>query len=292
MPSHAVNGIRIEIETRGDPSHETFLLVRGLSTQLVQWPERFLDALVAAGFHVIVFDNRDAGLSTKIDAPAPDLASLLSGTAEAPYSLRDMATDTIGVLDAVGVERAHVAGMSLGGMIVQHVAMAFPERCRSLASIMSTSGAPDLPPATPEAMDALVSRPEDPEDRECVIAHSMRTQRVIASPGYAPTDAELRRYFEVAYDRCYYPEGPARQMAAVLADGSRVEGLKTIRVPTLVLHGAEDPLIHPACGEDTARHVPGAKLEIVAGMGHDLTDASSELVAGHLVTHARNAGPS
>jgi pimeloyl-ACP methyl ester carboxylesterase len=288
MASHEVNGIRIEVEERGPRDAPTILLIRGLSTQLIHWPERFLDLLADGGFRVVCFDNRDVGLSQKFDAAGvPNLGAVVARRAPPPYTLADMARDTVGVLDALRVEQAHVAGISLGGMVAQHVAFSHPERCLTVASIMSTSGAPGLPPATPEAMESLTSLPADPTDRECVITHNMRTQRVIESPAYPPSEAELRSYFERGYDRCYCPDGTVRQMAAAMADGSRAERLARVAVPMLVLHGAADPLIHPACGEDTARRVPGAKLEIVAGMGHDVTSSSSPILAQHLIDHAR-----
>jgi len=290
MARHQVNGVAIEIESRGKEEHPAFVLVRGLSTQLVQWPERFASALTEAGFRVVAFDNRDAGLSEKLTgAGAPSLAELLGGSLSPPYTVADMAADTVGVLDALGIERAHFAGISMGGMIVQRVAIAHPERCLSMASIMSSSGAPGLPAATPEAMEALTSQPEDPTDRECVIAHSMRTQRVIGSPGLPMTEDELRRYCEVAYDRCYCPDGTARQLAAVAADLERAGLLGRIAVPSLVIHGREDPLIPLAAGEDTAARIPGARFEVIDGMGHDINDANSPHVTRALIAHARAA---
>ena len=290
MASHKVNGITIEIESRGKPEDPSLVLVRGLGTQLAQWPASMTDALTGAGLHVVLFDNRDVGLSHKFDdAGVPDLAELVAGRAEPAYRLADMANDTVGVLDALGIERAHFAGISLGGMIVQHVAASHGERCLSMTSIMSSSGAPGLPAAKPEAMAALTSKPEDPSDRECVIQHSMKTQRVIGSPAYAMSDAELRRYCELAYDRCYYPDGKARQTAAAFCDGSRVELLQEIRVPSLVIHGADDPLVPLAAGEDTARHIPGCRLEVIEGMGHDVTNTNAPILAKLLIEHARRA---
>jgi pimeloyl-ACP methyl ester carboxylesterase len=284
------NGIGIEVEADAPELGRAVVLIRGLSTQLTQWPPGFLDAFRAAGFRTVRFDNRDAGLSKKFEeAGKPALAELLTGRAEPPYTLADMAGDVVGVLDALAIERAHVFGLSLGGMIAQHVAFSHRARCLSMASVMSTSGEPDLPPATPEAMAALTSQPDDPTDRDSVIAHGMRTQRVISSPGFPPSDDELHDYIAQAYDRCYCPSGTARQMAAVLADGGRAQRLATIEVPTLVLHGAADPLIPLACGEDTARHIPGAKLEVVEGMGHDVNRHNADIVASHLIAHARRA---
>ena len=287
MSNHLINGIKIEVESRGPTDAPTFLLIRGLSTQLIQWPECFLEAFLSAGFRVVVYDNRDCGLSEKFsEAGTPTLPDLLSGKIDPPYGIADMARDAVGVLDHLGIASAHVAGISLGGMIAQHLAFSHGDRFQTVASVMSTSGAPGLPPGTPEAIEALTSQPEDPSSRESVLAHSMKTQRVIASPDYAPSEDELRSYFERSYDRCYCPDGSARQMAAVVSDGSRAERLETIRVPMLVLHGSADPLIPLACGEDTANHVPGAKFEVVQGMGHDVTNANAKLIARHLIDHA------
>jgi len=290
MPSYRVGDVQIEVETRGREDAPAFALIRGLSTQLIHWPESFLESFVEAGFRVVVFDNRDCGLSGKFEAyGTPEIADLVAGKVDPPYRVADMALDVVGVLDVLGIERAHVAGISLGGMVAQHLAASHGDRFLSVASIMSTSGAAGLPAAKPEAMEALTSQPSDPTDREVVIQHGMRTQRIIASPDFPPTDAELRSYFERGYDRCYCPDGSARQMAAVLADGSRVEPLRTVDLPFLVVHGTEDPLIPIECGEDTARHVPGARFESVAGMGHDVTEANAGLLSKLLIEHARKA---
>jgi len=289
MPRHAVNGIEIEIETRGPEDAPAFLLIRGLSTQLIQWPEAFLDCFVDAGYRAVIFDNRDVGLSTKFEeAGTPDIAQLLSGEAQPAYSVADMARDAVGVLDALGIEKARAAGMSLGGMIAQHLAISHGDRFHSVTSVMSTSGAPGLPSGTPEAMAVLSESPSDPTDRECVISHSMKGQKVIGSPGYPPTPDELRQYCEGAYDRCYCPSGTARQMAAVLSDSDRAERLREITIPFQVLHGREDPLIPLACGEDTAKRVPGAPLVVIDGMGHDVTVASSPVVSEALISFAKS----
>ena len=288
MTQHAINGITIEVETRGPESAPAFLLIRGLSTQLIHWPESFLDRFVEAGFRVVVFDNRDVGRSTKFaEAGAPALGDVLTGQTEVPYSVADMAADTVGVLDALGIEKAHAAGISLGGMVAQHLAFSHADRFHTVTSIMSSSGAPGLPSGSDEALAALTSTPSDPTDRESVITHNMRTQRVIASPGFPPTEAELRSYFERGYDRCYCPEGSLRQMAAVFSDTTRPDRLAEIELPFFVLHGSADPLIPLACGEDTAKRVPRAKLEVVSGMGHDITIANSSVVADHLIAFAR-----
>lgn len=275
MAKRTANGVELEVEERGSHEAPALLLLRGLGTQLVQWPEVLLETLAAAGLRVIVFDNRDAGLSEKMAAP---------------YRLEDMADDTLGLLDGLGIPFAHLAGISMGGMIVQLAAARAPKRVASLASIMSSSGAPGLPPPTKAALDALLSRPQDPTDRECVIRHAMHTQRVFQSPAYPMRDDELRRYVERAYDRCHCPEGVARQLAAIQASGSRAELLATLRIPTLVIHGADDPLVPVAAGQDTARRIPSAHLEVIPGMGHDVTEANAPLLARLLIAHIRAAG--
>lgn len=290
MPRFDRGEVSIAYETRGPEQGPAFVLIRGLSTQLIHWPERFLDRFSEAGFRVVVFDNRDCGLSTKFDhAGVPSMGDVVRGEVAPPYRLEDMALDVVGLLDTLDIDRAHAAGISLGGMIAQHLAFGHGARFHSVASIMSTSGAPGLPAGTPEAIEALTSRPEDPDDREAVIRHSMRTQRVIESPAFPPTEDELRSYFERGYDRCYCPDGSVRQMAAATADGSRADRLAKIALPFLVVHGIDDPLIRVACGEDTARHVPGARLETIPGMGHDITDANSDRVADLLIDHARRS---
>jgi pimeloyl-ACP methyl ester carboxylesterase len=276
MTAFKTNGIEIDAEELGEKTGVPLLLIRGLGTQRTAWPDAFLAALVERGHRVITFDNRDAGLSTKFDeAGSIDIAEALGRAArgepiDAPYGIDDMALDVVGLLDALEVETTHVAGISMGGMIAQLLAARHGERLRSLASIMSSSGALGLPGPTPEAAAALMSRPEDPDDRESVIRHSVETEKVFASPGYPPGDDYLRAVAETAYDRCYCPEGVTRQMLAVLSGGGRTELLKTIRVPTLVIHGVDDPLIPVEAGMDTAKRIPGAELRLIPGMGHDV----------------------
>lgn len=290
MPQVEANGIRIEVETRGPEEAPAFLLIRGLSTQLIQWPEVFLDRFVDAGHRVVIFDNRDSGRSTKFDtAGAPPVGPVLAGTTPPPYTIADMARDAVGVLDALGIERADAAGMSLGGMIAQHLAFDHPGRFRSVTSVMSTSGAPGLPSGTPEAVAVLTDRPPDPGDREAVIAHSMRSQAVIGSPGFPQTPEERRAYCERAYDRCYCPDGTVRQMLAVLADATRAERLSEIAIPFQVLHGRDDPLIPLACGEDTVKRA-GVRVVVIDGMGHDVTIANSGPIAETLIGFARAQG--
>lgn len=280
--------IPIEYATQGPASAPAFVLIRGLSTQMIQWPEIFLEGIASAGYRAVLLDNRDCGLSGKCDAAGvPSVAELLAGEAKPAYGVGDMALDVVSVLDALGIEKAHVAGMSLGGMIVQRLAIAHADRLRSAASIMSSSGAPGLPGGTPEAMAALTTAPSDPSDRDVVIEHQMRTQSVIGSPAYPMTPDELRSYCERAYDRCYCPDGSARQMAAVLTDRDRHEQLAGVTIPFQVIHGTDDPLIPIECGRDTAARVPGARFVEIPGMGHDLTIANAPHVLAPLLEFAK-----
>jgi pimeloyl-ACP methyl ester carboxylesterase len=287
------NGIQIECETMGDAKAPAILLIRGLGTQMSQWPQTFLDGLCRAGLRVVRFDNRDVGLSQKFDAAgAPNLAGLMAtmrsgGTPDVPYTLDEMAADCVGVLDALGIERAHIFGISMGGMIAQLVAVQHPTRARSLISVMSHSGDPDVPPATPEAMAVLTSQPPLPDDRASVVEHGLAGRRVIGSPGYQDPDDTVRAELGAAFDRSHYPVGVARQFAAVVAGGSRTEQLAGIATPTLVIHGADDPLVHPGGGRDTARRVPGASLEMIDGMGHDIPLGLVERLVGLITEHTR-----
>ena len=283
-------GIRIEVERIGDPERQAILLIRGLGTQMCQWPTPFLDAL-ASELQVVVFDNRDVGLSQKFDeAGTPDLGKIMSGRDAAPYLLRDMAADAIGVLDAFGIDRAHVFGMSMGGMIAQEVAGRFPDRTRSLISVMSSSGDPSVPPPTREAMRVLMETPERPGDRDCVVEHGLAGRRVIGSPDLIDPDDVVRDELGRAFDRCSHPVGVARQLAAVSASGSRVELLQTVRAPSLVIHGLDDPLVHPEGGRHTAAQIPGARLEEIPGMGHDLPLGLCPRLAALVLDHVRKVG--
>jgi pimeloyl-ACP methyl ester carboxylesterase len=277
MPRVRANGIEIEYESFGRESDPVVLLIMGLGGQLTLWPESFCKGLAARGFRVIRYDNRDIGKSTHfVEAGVPDIPALMSRamtgqTVETPYALIDMANDAAGLLDALGVERAHIVGASMGGMIAQLVAAHHPTRTRSLTSIMSSTGRRDLPPGKPEAMAALMTPPAG-ESREDRIAASMRTWRIIGSPGYAATDAELRADAERDIDRApYEPTGTPRQLAAIMAAPPRNDVLKTVTAPSLVIHGADDPLVPVEAGRDTAAAIPGATLIVVPGMGHDFT---------------------
>jgi pimeloyl-ACP methyl ester carboxylesterase len=295
MTAFEANGIEIDAEEFGEKTGIPLLLIRGLGTQRTAWPAEFLAALVDRGHRVITFDNRDVGLSTKFhDESSLGIAEAIGRAArgepiDAPYSLDEMALDAVGLLDALELETAHVAGISMGGMIAQVMAARHGDRLRSLASIMSSSGAPGLPGPTPEAAATLVSRPENPNDRESVIQHGVWVLKVIMSPGYPSGDAYLRSVAETAYDRCYCPEGVNRQILAVLSGGGRTELLKTIRVPTLVIHGVDDPLIPVEAGIDTAKRIPGAELRLVPGMGHDVAPGLIPTLAEAIAEHAAAA---
>ncbi len=285
------NGISIAYEAAGDPKGEPLLLIMGLGMQLTAWPDALVDGLVDLGYYVIRFDNRDSGLSTKFDAagapslPLAFLKTLVHWPLKSAYTLDDMALDAAGVLRALGVSKAHVVGASMGGMIGQVLAAKFPEKVLSLTSIMSTSGRRGLPGPTREARTVLMRRPRDPKDFDSLVAHMADTMRTIGSPAYPTPDKVLRERMARAIRRNVCPGGVARQLVAIAASGDRVGLLKSIRVPTLVIHGAADPLVPVAGGEETARLVPGARLEIIDGMGHDLpaqlTGRLLALIDGH-----------
>lgn len=291
MPEIAANGIHIAYDEVGDPRDPAIVLIMGLGTQMIAWPPPFCQALAERGFRVVRFDNRDIGLSTKfdkaapVDVPAAFARAMIGQAVDAPYKLDDMAADAIGLMDALGIDRAHIVGASMGGMIAQIVAARYGDRARSLVSIMSSSGAPDLPPAKPEAIAALLAPRPDASDRERVIAHGMGVYRVIGSPGFPTPEAELRAKVEQATDRSYYPAGVARQLVAILASGSRADLLRTIATPTLVLHGADDPLVPVEAGRDTARRIPGARLQIIPGMGHDLAPGLVPILVDSIASH-------
>ena len=275
MTRAKAHGIEIEYETAGNKSDPALLLVMGLGAQLTIWPDAFFQGLAKRGFFVIRYDNRDTGLSTDFGSwGVPNIAEafqkLMSGKkVDAPYLVKDMAADAIGLIDALGLDKAHMVGASMGGMIVQTVAALYPERTRSMVSIMSTSGRPGLPVGKPEALAMLTAHPEGPS-REQRVKYGIKLRQTIAGPGYPIPEAELRGFVEKNVDRRWYPEGGARQYLSIIASGDRVEQLKTIKVPTLVVHGEDDPLLPVACGRDVASLVPGAKIETFPGWGHDL----------------------
>jgi pimeloyl-ACP methyl ester carboxylesterase len=268
-----VNGIEIVYERFGDPARPTVLLIMGLGVQMLGWDAEFCERLAGRGFQVIRFDNRDVGRSTKIDdGPPPDLAAAIAGDASsASYTLDDMAGDCAGLLDHLGVEAAHLVGVSLGGMIGQTVALQFAERAKSLVSIMSSSGDRRVGQPHPEAIPALLTSP--PSDREGFVDFAVSTFRVIGSPGFETDEDALRRRAGASWDRGIHSGGTARQLLAILASGDRTEALRELSIPTVVVHGTGDPLIDVSGGKATAAAVPGAELVLIEGMGHDLPRA-------------------
>lgn len=268
------NGIDIEFESSGDEGHPAVLLISGLGAQLVRWPKALIDGLVDRGFRVIRFDNRDCGKSTSIDSGgAPPLDAIVSGEQAPPYRLDDMALDAIGLLDWLGVERAHVIGTSMGGMIGQLIAADHPQRILSLTCVMSTTGHADLSPSDPQIFEKLTRpRPEPSESLSDYLDYEVWRSGLIASPGFPTGADQYRDRALLEFERGYNPDGATRQMAAIFSSPDRREKLASVAVPTLVFHGLDDPLIPPDGGEDIARSVPGARLVLVPGLGHELPD--------------------
>ena len=295
MPLIDANGIKLAYDIQGPAQGEPILLIAGLGLQLISWPDAFCKGLVDQGFRVIRFDNRDSGLSSKMEHfGKPNLQtaffkSLFHMPIFSGYTLYDMAKDGICLLDALGIEKAHVVGASMGGMIAQIMAARYPDRVLTLTSIMSTTGRPGLPGPTMAANHALFSRPENPRDVHSVIDHFVRMFRVIGSPAYPTPEAELRRRVTESVRRNVCPSGTARQMMAVASSGDRVALLRTIKLPTLVIHGTEDPLVPVACGRDTANLVRGAILHEIEGMGHDFPPALDALLAELIGMHCKGS---
>lgn len=293
MPKAQANGIELEYESFGSEDDETVLLIMGLGAQLTQWPVELCEALVARGYRVVRFDNRDVGLSSRIDRAfvwSDALFSLMSGKpAFVAYSLSDMAADAVGLLDALGIQKAHIAGASMGGMIAQLVAAEYPERTLSLTSIMSSSGNPMLPPAKPRVYSLFLSPSPAPHDTDAIVARGVKTYETIGSPGFPTDEVTLRDWVMRDATRAYYPAGVVRQMAAVMTDGDRRPKLRTIRAPAVVLHGADDPLVPVAAGFDTADNIPGAELRVVEGMGHDMPLALIPAIADAIAAAAIRA---
>lgn len=280
MPKLSANGLTLEVEQFGKSADPAILLVMGFGAQMTMWPVAFCEGLAKMGFRVIRFDNRDIGLSQKLDhLGPPNMAAAMGAIAtgvpyrDAPYRLMDMADDAAGVLDALGIERAHIVGASMGGMIAQMFAVYHGHRAHSVTSIMSTTARPGLPPAAPEVLGALLTPPPG-TDRASRIAHFKKLWTTIGSPGFRATEAELQATAEREVDRAPYdPNGIGRQMLAIVGSSPRHEILRTVTCPALVLHGVDDPLVPVSGGRDTAAAIPGAKLVEVPGMGHDFTDA-------------------
>ena len=287
-----VNGpIQLNYDTFGKPEDPAILLIMGLAVQMILWKEDLCQALASKGYYVIRFDNRDVGLSTKLDSlKIPNVMGLIAEIQQGkrvsvPYKLIDMAKDTIGLLDALHIESAHIVGASMGGMIAQTIAINFPNRVKTLTSLFSSTGNPNLPPATPEAMAVLLT--PTPTERERYIERSVKDWAILQGPKY-PLDVNyIKERSAREFERGFYPAGSARQYVAILASGSRKEALKNINIPTLVIHGDADPLIPVEAGRDTAEAISGAELLIIEGMGHSIPDEVSPQIINAIVKHTK-----
>jgi len=299
MPRVEANGLQVDCEVHGEPGAPVVLLVMGLGMPAALWPDPVVQTLAGAGFRVITFDNRDAGGSTRLEgAPVPNVLraiwrALRRQPVSAPYTLDDMAADTVGMLDALGVERVHVVGASMGGMIGQVIAAKYPSRVLSLTSIMSNSGNPARRVAFGrwKALRAIIRRPPPPDDIDAVVRHLVHVFGVIGSPAFRHELESMRPLFERVARRGLYRAGTSRQLLAILATGDRRPLLQQITVPTLVLHGADDPLVPLAAGIDTAANITGSRLEVVPGMGHDFPPGLMARLAGRIAEHCRAAQP-
>lgn len=277
--------IELAYETFGDPGDPPMLLIMGLGAQMILWPEELCELLARRGYYVIRFDNRDVGRSTILTVPPPTIQAMMAGEAQAPYGFEEMAGDAAGLLDHLGIERAHIVGSSMGGMIAQRFALDHPERTLSLTSIMSTTGNREVGGPTERAWAVLTTAP--PTDRDGYVEATVAARSVI---GTQPPDVErTRRLAERMYDRGYHPKGTARHLAAVAVAGDRTAELGSLRVPAVVIHGSEDPLITPSGGEATAAAIPGAELVIIDGMGHDLPPVHHQRIADAIVSVAERA---
>jgi len=290
MARAQANGIEIEYDTFGDPGDPALLLIMGLGAQLIAWDVDFVRLLVDRGLHVIRYDNRDVGLSTKIEGgPQPDIFAAMQGdTSSASYTLRDMAADGAGLLDALGIERAHIGGASMGGMIAQTFAIDFPDRTLSLCSIMSTTGDLNVGGSSPAAIEAILAPP--PATREEAMDRAEKATSVFGAKGLPVDMAKVRERAGEAFDRMAYPIGIARQIVAIRASGDRTPQLQELDMPTVVIHGSDDELVLPTGGEATAKAIPGAELVVIEGMGHDLPTAAWPQVVDAIAANIGRAG--
>lgn len=292
MAQIKANGISIEYDVSGAESGVPLLLIMGFGSQMTSWTPSFTQALVAEGFRVIRFDNRDVGLTQRFSGTpsAKDVAAAVAKgeTPELPYKLTDMAADAVGLLDALGIESAHIAGASMGGMIAQLVALDHPKKTRSLISIFSTTGDPSLPRSTPEAQAALVSQPASTA-RADVVAHALKNRRVYASTRWAFDEEAVAALTAASYDRAFYPEGATRQYAAILASPPRTEALKRLALPALVMHGTADTLIPWQAGAHTAASIPGSEFVLLDGWGHDFPLPAIPVLTDYITAFVRRA---
>jgi pimeloyl-ACP methyl ester carboxylesterase len=287
MPKAPANGLELEYDTFGDPGAPPLVLVMGLGTQMTAWPAAFCQAIADAGFHVIRYDNRDCGLSTIVDAPVPSFGDLLAGdTSGVPYLMSDLADDLAGLLDALGIDSAHIVGLSMGGMIAQQFAIDHPARIRSLCSIMSTTGAHNVGQPAPEVITLLLSPAA--RTREEAIDRGQKMFETVGSPAYPTPTAELRARIGEAYDRAFTPEGTARQIACIVASPDRTTKLAAVDVPCAVIHGDSDKLVDVSGGRATAAALGVAPL-IIPGAGHDLPEALWPTYIEAIVDNARKA---
>ena len=285
------NDIELCYDTFGESTDPPILLIMGLGTQMIRWDEAFCKQLASGGFWVIRYDNRDVGKSTKFDAASvPNLLELQLKAKQGeplsvPYKLEDMALDAVGLLDALNINQAHIVGVSLGGMIAQTVAIHHPKRVRTLTSIMSTTGNPNLPAPKPEVILLISQAP--PANRDEYIEHYVKRQQILNGPHFTIDESYVRGFAGQAYDRSYYPQGTARQLGAIVASGSRKEALQNVQIPTLVIHGDADPLVPVEGGHDTAASISGAKLVIIKGMGHDIPPAVAPQIIDAIIQHVK-----
>jgi pimeloyl-ACP methyl ester carboxylesterase len=296
MHADLPSGIRIEYETTGPTDAPPIVLIMGLGMQLVAWPPSLVEGLVARGFRVVRFDNRDIGLSTRVTGTRPidmrkaAVKAMLRLPVRPPYTLEDMAGDTVGLMDALGIARAHVVGVSMGGMIGQVLAAGWPQRVRSFSSVMSSSGALRFSFHVTSATRALLTPPPRDADEAALLDHMERVWMLIGSPGMQPPREALRARLVASMRRAYNPAGVARQMLAIMASGDRRRLLRRITAPTLVVHGERDPLVPIGAGRDTAANVPGAVFRPIPGMGHDLPEALVPTLVGLIADHCGQAG--
>ena len=289
MPTAAANGIEIEYESFGDPDRPPLLLIMGVGGQMIDWPDPFCTELAGRGFHVVRYDNRDCGLSTRIeDGPEPDLVAAYFGDpSSASYTLDDMADDAVGLLEQLDIPAAHLVGRSLGGMIAQALVIRHPDRCLSLCCISSSTGDRAVGQPTAEALELMAREPVS--RRDAYVEADLAAHRALRSPAYPSDEDEVRRKAERSFDRAFYPEGTARQLCAILVSPDRTPALSNVSVPTLVVHGSADILVQPSGGEATAAAVPGARLMMIEGMGHDFPPVLWPRVMDAIVENAARA---